>query len=136
GPEPAALSISGLPASVDAGACSGAVRVQVVDGSGNKAVVRAATVVALSASPDTGVTFYSDEACSRPTSTVTITPGVDSAPFAFKSTTVGTLNITATVPDWVAGTGAVDIARGTGDGLAFTTPAQNLVAGACSAPVT
>jgi hypothetical protein len=67
---------------------------------------------------------------------VNITAGSDNAIFAFKSSTVGKLHISAVAQGLADGAGLVEIARGSGNELAFLTPPQTLIAGACSTPVT
>jgi hypothetical protein len=73
------------------GVCSNALQVQTRDTSGNPTNVTASTVVSISGSP---ALFYSDSACSKQISSVTIGSGADSASFYFKDGTQGNVAVT------------------------------------------
>src|SRR5204863_506306 len=96
---------------LNAGACSGIATVQSQDASSLPANVTSATTVTLYAAPSAGFTFYSDPACGTAIGTAVIAAGTSAASFYFKGTAAGSV-------------------------LVFTTTAQTLAAGACSAIAT
>jgi hypothetical protein len=132
---PTALVFSTAPQSLVAGACSAAVTVRSVDQFGNATAVNSATPVSL-ASTSTGNTFFSNSACTTAITSVTIAAGSSQATFYFRDTTSGGPTLTATAAGLTPATQVQSISAAAPAQLAYTTPAQTLVAGACSAAVT
>jgi len=82
--------------SLMAGECSGAMTVQSQDVANNVSAPAANTVVMLSASPTTGVTFYNSTNCSgAPVTQVTMTGGSSTVSFSMRGITGGSPSITA-----------------------------------------
>lgn len=131
-----ALGFTTPPQTVIAGSCSGVTTVQARDGAGNPAAVSGATPISLSASPSTGFLFYADASCTARVTSVTIAAGAGAASFFFKGTLAGSVNVTAAAASLSSASQAESIVAGPPAALAFTTPAQLVTAGACSAPVT
>lgn len=126
------------PRTVVAGTCSGASRVVTVqsqDTFGNASNVGSATTVSLSSMPS-GAAFFSDAGCSMSVSSVVIAAGTNSANLYFSHTRSGSLTLTGSASGFVNATQAQTISPGAPARLAFTTVAQSVVAGACSATAT
>jgi Tol biopolymer transport system component len=88
------------PASVAAGAVSGAFTLESQDGGGNPTNVTADTVFALSSNTSGTATFYSDSDGNNVITQVTITNGTSSATFYYNDSAVGTPTVTAA---WTSG---------------------------------
>ena len=135
---PARLVFTTGAQSLTAGTCSAVASVQAQDTYGNVATVAVNTAVSLAAAPAAGFNFYAAAGCGGPTTTsVTILAGQSSASFYFRGTATGSVTITAT------GTGiatpasqAQTISAAAPARLVFTTGAQSLTAGTCSAVAT
>src|SRR5206468_60982 len=118
-----------------AGACSAIATVQRRDQFGN-AVTSDPTSVEQGEAPVTGFTFYSDPACGTPVASVTIGAGVSTGSFYFKGTSAGSFTVTAASAGLTSGTQVETINPAAASVLVFTTSAQALAAGACSAIAT
>jgi hypothetical protein len=123
------------PQTVRVGDCSAPVSLRMEDALGNAVVVAAATDVALSADPATGVGFYSDAACASAITRVTFPTGSGLATFRFKGSAPGPVTVTA-APAGMAATSQTETLTETAPvHLVFTTAAQTVTAGACSTAV-
>lgn len=131
---PSKLAITSAPQTVADSSCSAAVNVQTQDQNGNASSVAADAVVLLSSSSGT-MGFYSDAACSVPATQVTVAAGGTQAAFFFRDTAAGAPTLTAASAPLTAATQQETITL-VAKRLAFTTAAQNLVAGSCSGIVT
>jgi hypothetical protein len=133
---PDRLAFTTAPQTLPAGGCSGAVALVARDALGNPAPVSGATPVALSALPPAGFGFFGDAACSTAIGSVTIAAGSTTASFFFRGTAPGSVGVTASAAGLASATQAETITPAAPDHLAFTTGAQALAAGACSAAAT
>ncbi|MDP1822248.1 MAG: right-handed parallel beta-helix repeat-containing protein [Archangium sp.] len=131
---PSKLIITSAPLSVQAGACSAAVTVQVQDPFNNPVTLGSALPVTLSQA-GVPVTLYSG-ACGAPAGSITIGAGASSATFTLRGTTAGVVTVTTTSAGLTPASQAETINPAPGDRLVFTTPPQTLTAGACSAVAT
>src|SRR5947208_1295201 len=87
----------------------------------------------LSYSSGAGVTFYSDSTCAT---TVTTASGTSSASIYWKDTKSGAPTLTASATGFGNGTQAETVNAAAANTLAFSTLAQNIGAGTCSATTT
>jgi hypothetical protein len=117
-----------------AGACSQKLTVQRQDQYGNAVTVGGALALALSASPSTGITFYSD-ACVTASSTVSIQAGQSSVDFYFKGTVPQTPMVSATAGA-LAAIQTESVTNLAPTKIVFTTSAMSVQAGVCSAVMT
>jgi hypothetical protein len=121
---------------VQAGACSGAVTVQAQDAYGNPSApsATAATTVTISGA---GLTSYAGTGCSGIAVTaVSIPAGGTSATFSFRGNAVASVTVTAAAGALASAMQTEAVVAAGASRLAFTTAAQTVVAGACSAPAT
>ena len=93
------LAFSTTPVTIFAGACSSQITVQSQDSNGSAANPNTTETIALSTS-GVGGSFYSNNTCATPITSVTIANSANSANFFWTDTTVGSPVVTAT------GTGA------------------------------
>jgi hypothetical protein len=123
---------------VTAGACSSAVGLQAVDPGLHASPLGTAATVALSASPSAGVSFFAGPGCSgAAVSDLAIGAGSTFATFSFRATASGSFTLSADAPGMSPSPSqSVNVAPGAPDHLAFTSAAQTVAAGGCSAPVT
>ncbi|HVE88026.1 MAG TPA: hypothetical protein VND93_34450, partial [Myxococcales bacterium] len=130
---PNKLGFGSTAQTVVAGACSAVTVARSLDVYGNYSPPTAALAVSLSTS-SSGGRFYSDAACTTQITSVSIAAGALSANFYWKDTTPGspTLTLSNTSPGLTAATQVETVLPK----LVFTSAAQNLVAGQCSAPTT
>lgn len=133
---PAALAITTAGQLVTAGACSGAVTVEVQDAFGNPAAVTSTTPVDLSASPGAGFSFSGDGSCSGAATAVNVLIGASSAVFYFRGTAAGVTTITGSSPLFGSAFQVEMIAPGPPASLEISTPSQTVLARACSSAVT
>ncbi len=135
---PDRLVFTTSPQSLAAGTCSGAAMVEARDAYGNVAPVATPTSVALSASPPAGFAFFDAAGCGgAPAGSASVAAGASSATFWFRGTLAGPVTVTAAaagIP--TAATQLEAIAPAAPERLVFTSPAQAVTAGACSAPAT
>ncbi|MEW5737941.1 MAG: hypothetical protein AB1938_03390 [Myxococcota bacterium] len=129
---PAQLVFLTAAQTVGAGMCSGVATVEARDAFGNAAPDTAARVLALSAAPSTGVTFFADPGCTTASSNVTLPAGSTQASFFFRATQVGTLTLTAASAGLTSAQQQATVTPGAAAALAFTTAAQSRTAGSCS----
>lgn len=131
---PSQLAFATPPRTVTAGACSAQLQVQSRDSFGNAKNVAADTTVSLSTTASSTGRFYTDSSCTLGTVTqVTILAGSNSATFYYRDTKSGSPTVTASNLGLTSPTQVVTVAPGLPNKLVFTSPAQTLVAGACSA---
>ena len=121
---------------VTAGACSAVATVQSQDPNNNVSPVSAATTVSLSAAPATGFTFYSNSTCTTAVGSVTIAMNASSANLYFRGTAAGGVTVTASAAGLTAATQVETVNPAAPNHLVFTTGAQTVTAGACSAVAT
>jgi hypothetical protein len=122
--------------SLAAGTCSAAATVQTTDPLGNVSPVSAATTVHLLASPSAGFTFYSDSGCTSAVTSVAIAAAGTQASLWFKGTASGVVTVTASATGLTAANQDETIGAAAPSRLVFTSGAQALVAGSCSAVAT
>jgi len=130
---PTQLVFTTPPRTVTAGACSAVLTVQSRDSFNNPRSVTANTPVALTGA---GATFYTDAACSMAAAQVTIGTGTDTQSFYFRGSTAGPLLVTAAAAGLNPATQTETVNAAAPDRLVFTTGAQTLPAGGCSAVAT
>jgi hypothetical protein len=121
------------------GSCSAMVTVQSADASNNATPVGTNTTVNLTQSGtpmDTQFRFYSDSNCATGTNitSVSILAGQSAASFYYKGEKARTVTLTAQATGLTSGTQAHTMVAANATALAFLagTPAQTLLAGACS----
>lgn len=115
--------------------CSAPVTAQLADGSGNPTPSTQAVAVALSATPQAGLTFYADAACSQPVTTLTIAAGNREGAFHFRTTSVGPVALELGAAGLMGDTQTHTIDQAAAV-LAFTSAPQSPWAGECSGPLT
>jgi hypothetical protein len=119
-----------------AGSCSAPVTLQTRDLYSNPSPVSAPTTVGLSASPAAGFAFYSDAACSVAVASVSIPAASSGASFYFRGTAPGAFTVSAAATGLTNATQVETVTPAAPDHLGFTSTAQTLAAGICSATVT
>lgn len=129
---PTALEIGSPPQALQAGDCSAALVVRLVDGLGNPVVQGSATAVDLAASPAAGFDFYSDDRCTTPIASTSITGGTSEVSVYFAGTTEASVTVTVSANSIDPDTQIETISAGPPASLAIVTPPQTLTAGACS----
>lgn len=107
-PPPSAVGFASAPFTALRGACTGPVRIQPVDGTGNPAPLPAAQTVSLSAG-SADVTFAVDAQCMQSATQVSLPAGLSEASFYFSSRTSGPVVLQASSPALAAGTQAEEI---------------------------
>lgn len=123
------------PATTAAGDCSTPVTVTLKDADGNTANATGATNINIT--PNGGPLTYSTGAtCTPTTTTVSIAAGSSSATFRYRSTQAGSFNIGGSFGGLTSTPLAVTITPGAPTVLGFTTTAQTVTAGNCSAVAT
>lgn len=133
---PSKLAFTTPARTVTSSQCSAVLTVQSRDSFDNPRTVAANTTVSLSAAPAAGFTFYSDAGCTVAVAAVTIAAGTDSASFYARGLTAGAVVVTASATGLNPATQTVTVVAAPADRLVFTTPAQTLQAGGCSAITT
>ncbi|WNG26060.1 hypothetical protein F0U62_20060 [Cystobacter fuscus] len=134
GGPPTRLDFASPAQSVGVGKCSEAVVLETRTAAGSASPVQAATTVALSTEPSTGVRLFRDAACSDATESVTVEAGSSSATFYFRSTVAQRLRISAAASGLESVFQDENVAVEPTD-LFFVTSTQRLPAGGCSALV-
>jgi len=132
---PTVLAFPQSPLTVAAGACT-LVTLQVQDVHGNASTVGTNQAVALAASPAAGFTFYSNAACSTSTTQVTVTSNQSSATFYVSATATGSVTVSATRAGFNSGSLAMTVNPAAPNRIGFSTTAQSVEVGACSAITT
>ncbi len=117
---------------ITAGGCSAVVSMQTRDTFGNAAAVTASSAFTLSSDGATTV-FYSDNTCSAVITTTTLAAGANAASFYFRATLTGTPSLTLARAGYTSATQVQTVNPAAAIRLAFTSAAQTVVAGACSA---
>ncbi|MGB0454909.1 MAG: beta strand repeat-containing protein, partial [Bacteriovoracaceae bacterium] len=119
-----------------AGVCSGAVTIQTRDPYGNPSTVGSNLSVTLAGDSGT-MSFFSDSGCSSSIgTTATVTSGTHTSTFYYTDTSEGTTNISLSSSLTDPSDQAHTIQANTAVQIAFTTSAQTVAAGDCSAVVT
>ncbi len=126
-----ALTIVTAPQTLTAGACSGVVRVQVVDSNSNVTRVSTRTIVGLSGA---SLRFYSDAACSTAISSLRLRRRGSAIEFYFSGTVARTQAITATARKLVPASQTETITAGAATALAFRTQPTDVPTGAGITP--
>lgn len=133
---PARLTITSPPQTLPAGACSTPVRFELRDPFGNLAPATGALSVELSASPSAGFAFFPSATCAGAVPSVPVTAGATSGTFAFVGLASGVVAVTITSTGLAGDSQDELIQAGPPARLAFTSPAQDVAAGACSGAAT
>lgn len=131
---PAAMVFTG-PTTLQAGDCSIPVTVELRDTFGNPANAASNTTITLTNPSGVALTYSTDSGCSPTTASVSIAQGASTASFHYRGTAVGTSRISGTASGLLPTPLDVTIIPGPATTLAFTTAAQTLAAGSCSAVV-
>jgi hypothetical protein len=129
------LAFRTAPQTVAAGACSGAVTVELRDANGNAATAPGATPLAISALPAAGFATFSDASCTAPLASPSIPAGSPGATFFFSATAAGPLDVGASSTGLAAATQRETVLPAPADRLVFTTAPATVTAGSCSATV-
>jgi hypothetical protein len=134
---PAAVAFVTTPQTVNAGACSQAVTLEVQDAFGNPSPPGGAALdLAASAG---GFTLFADAACSVPATAAAVAPGATRVSFWFSGTTAQAVTVTAGNAALGLGSGSQDeivLSQGSATQLVILTPPQSVAAGSCSDLVT
>ncbi|MGC4119799.1 MAG: DUF2341 domain-containing protein [Myxococcales bacterium] len=129
----ARLVFTTAPLVMNVGLCSPALEVEVRDGFDNPAPVPADALVAVSASPSTGLTFFTAPGCAVEGTSVPIAAGTARAAFSFRGTAPLETTVTATLGTLTPATQAERLnPEGFPTQLAIVTPPQAVLAGSCS----
>lgn len=133
---PSKLAFLGGPRTVTAGSCSPELFLQLQDEYGNVAAAASELPVSLN-STSTSTFFYGGLVCGAiSTKTVIIPSGKSQVSFHFKDNLAGRPIITATADGLTFASQQQTVQPGSPSKLRFTTSAQTLSAGTCSAPTT
>ncbi|ADO71345.1 hypothetical protein [Stigmatella aurantiaca] len=132
---PTVLAFANSQPPLVAGQCSKAVEVETRTEKGAAAPVTAATIITLSANPNTGIAFYRDSNCQTPTALVTVEAGSSRAAFYVKGTVAREVHLGLVAQGFSNANQAVTFRAGPPASLSFVTSAQTLPAGGCSARV-
>lgn len=120
---------------VQAGACSPAVTIEVRDASGNPVNPSTPIMVTLAGTPSAGFSLYTDAACTVPLTGMLPLQGSPSATFRFRGQRVPTQRIDASAMP-LAGAGQTHtVTFAPANRLAISTPSYNVTAGTCSPSV-
>ena len=128
-PAPTALSFNGMPSSLVAGTCSGALNVVSVNSSGVADAVLTNTTVTLGASQGS---LYSDSACKSVITSAVIAKGSSSASFYAKSNSAQGDSITAQATGLTQANASIQITASSPYQLAINSAPQTDKEGACS----
>ncbi|MBN1209229.1 MAG: hypothetical protein JXB05_30505 [Myxococcaceae bacterium] len=131
---PTLIALAG-PQTVPAGDCSAQASVELRDTHGNPTQAPANRAITLSAG-GVSLRFFTDSQCGTAASSVTVPAGSSSAPFSFRGVQAGNSTLTGASTGLASGTLSVAISPSGASVLTFTTGAQTVAAGSCSAPVT
>ena len=133
---PARLTITSPPQTQPAGACSTPVRFELRDQFGNLAPATAALSVELSASPPAGFAFSPSGTCAGAATSVPVPVGAASGSFVFAGLASASVVVTVSSAGLVGDTQTEVIQAGPPARLVFTSPPQDVAAGACSGAAT
>jgi hypothetical protein len=120
--------------SIPEGVCSATASIQIQDRLGHPVSVGVATPVSLTTTSQTG-RFFSDPACSMGVSQLEVLAGSSAVAFYFNDSTPGTPMLTAASTE-LASAKQTETVTAVASVLAFSTGAQTLPVGTCSAPIT
>lgn len=127
-----ASAFASAPQTLDAGACSALVELELRDAQGRAAAAGGDLAAALDAAPPARAAFFSDAACGTPVSSARFAAGQARAGFYLKAEVAGALMIRAQ-PDALPSAAQLETVRARPPSrLEFATPSQVLKAGACS----
>ncbi|MFP2926356.1 PKD domain-containing protein [Pyxidicoccus sp. 3LG] len=130
---PSRLVFRTAPHRVEAGGCSGELRVQAQDSLGNAAPNPGGLLLDLTASPPASVTLYTDAACTVPVSSLLLPDdGSTEARFHFRASTVGTPTFTVSASGLTSAIQGATIDPGPPRRLTVDTPSRRVAAGRCS----
>ncbi|HEY8208706.1 MAG TPA: hypothetical protein VIG99_14550 [Myxococcaceae bacterium] len=132
---PTALEFESAPQRVQAGDCSAAVTLKAVDMSGRRSPLQHDTAVALS-TDEINTRFFSDAACQREISSLTIPARQTDGTFYFRGRVARSVTLTAQARDLRQGNQDETIYPGLGVAFDFVTSTQRVHSHACSAEVT
>jgi len=133
-PSPVALAFVGSLGSLEAGACSPPVDLQVQDAQGEPALISTPVTASLGADPDIGLRLYIDDTCAMPASQVVIGPA-PSAAVRVRGAAVGSATVSASALGLANAQAPVTVVAGPPAQLAVLSPPQTGLAGDCSATV-
>jgi hypothetical protein len=135
---PTVLAFTTAAQTILTGACSAIATVQAHDVNGNPSPVAAGSTVALTASPSTGLAFYSDSdsGCVTPVTSTSIAVNGTSASFYFKGTAPLSTNLTATAGGVGATGQAATINVASPTKMAFLTGPFHQTVNLCSPALT
>jgi hypothetical protein len=138
----AGIAFLTLPLTVTAGACSPAITLQARDSYGNAVAGAAPVQVTLDSTaqvvPDPvlgGLLFFADASCASPVATVVIPAGAATADVHSRGGAAGSYLVTARGEGLSGASLAGTVVAGPAASVSFTTGAQSLQEGVCSAPV-
>jgi hypothetical protein len=129
---PAQLEFTTAPATLEVGACSQQVQLQVHDVFGQQTTPAAQVDVALSAEPSQGFGLFSDPACTTAAPPATLAPGAGSLSFYFKAQRAGPTVLHAVSSPFPTASQIETVTAAKPTKLVFASPAQDLMLGACS----
>ncbi len=127
------LTFTSAPQTVQAGACSGAVDVGLLDSLGNPATASMAQTVTLAAA---GLAFFSDASCATAASTFDLMPGAASGRLYFRGTAAGMVTVDATSPGLTSAQQVQTVTPGPPVSIVFTSAPQTVGVDACSSAAT
>jgi hypothetical protein len=129
------LKLIGAPATVQVGACSAVLEVEVQDSLGFPAEVESPFEAQLSAGPTEGLVFHSSSACSSSITQVSFAPGSARAQAYFRGEQAGALTVRAMASALPAATVAVVLTPAAPQKLRFASNAQAIPVSSCSGGV-
>jgi Right handed beta helix region len=132
---PAALAFTSSPVTVEAGACSAELRLQVRDAFGQPAAVAAAITINPT-SPVGSTQFFADAACTAAVTSVVVPAGGLSATFHFRSSVAGAQTLTAVALGLSPASQTETVLPAAAAALAFATPPRTVPVTDCSAVLT
>ncbi|HLL83415.1 MAG TPA: hypothetical protein VK420_12210, partial [Longimicrobium sp.] len=133
---PRALVFTTPPQTLQAGACSDEVELELRDAFGNAANAAGPTVLGLGPNPAQGLTFYADAGCTQPVTGVNLVTGARGGGFYVLGTLAGALQLSAAGNGLTAADLAHTLTPAAARALAFVTPPWTVGAGTCSGALT
>ncbi len=127
-----AVAFTSAPQTLDAGACSAELELQLRDAQSLASVAAQDITVALAASPPIRAAFYSDAACTRSATWARFAAGQSRLAFYVRAQVAGALVIRAQPDALPSATQAETVRALAPSRLEFASPSQVLAAGACS----
>jgi len=126
---PSSLTIYTQPQVLVAGSCSSSVAFQAYDQYGNQATFSQQTLLGLSSSGSTSLSFYSDSSCTKNISQINMAQGAGNGSFYFSGTAVGSGTLNVTGSNLTPGQQNETINVGPATQLAFTSQPTQINAG-------